>query len=522
MRPLGIACLLVLSASCPAYATGFTDIGQDIEARAKTEFDAHGSLRLRGETLYNLDLDRGLTPSGEPLFPVPLADPGAQILTGADMRLRTDLSFYVPEAALAVKLRLDVIDNLALGSLPNAPPMATSSQTPPEFAFRVKRAYGEVLLPVGLLSAGRMGSHWGLGMLTNGGDCADCDSGDAADRIAFVTAMAGHIWALAYDFSSSGPYSGRRDGQRVIDLDPTDDVRTVTFAFMRYYNDKSRARRRRSGKTTVEYGAYASYRWQRNDVPSSYLSLANPVEPLATQVMARGLWAAAFDVWFRLTCPVVRIEFEAALMLAHIDQPSLIPGALLNDSLDSTQYGAAIETEYGAVADALHFGIDLGLASGDPAYGFGAYPGASDPAAHKGDLDGPQAVPPGDNRVDNFRFHPDYRIDRILFHEIIGTVTDAVYVRPHLRLRILDIGPGHLSAGLAAVASWALYASSTPGGSHALGVEIDPTLAYETDFGFDAVLEYGLLVPLAGLDNVTDNLAAKPAQLVRLRLSYGF
>ena len=42
-------------------------------------------------------------------------------------------------------------------------------------------------------------------------------------------------------------------------------------------------------------------------------------------------------------------------------------------------------------------------------------------------------APPRDRTVDNFRFHPDYRIDRILFREIIGTVTDAVYLRPHAR-----------------------------------------------------------------------------------------
>ena len=41
-----------------------------------------------------------------------------------------------------------------------------------------------------------------------------------------------------------------------------------------------------------------------------------------------------------------------------------------------------------------------------------------------------------DNRIDNFRFHSDYRVDRILFREIIGTVTDAMYAKPHARLRL--------------------------------------------------------------------------------------
>ena len=189
--------LAIWAWSLPAGATGFTDIGQDIEAKSETEVEVHGALRLRGSLLNNLDLDRGLTPSGTPFFYVPLDDPTAQTLTHADMRLRSDLSVYVPAASIAVKMRVDLLDNLALGSAPDGPPAGSLGQEPPEAAFRIKRAYGEALLPFGLLAAGRMGSHWGLGMLTNGGDCADCDSGDAADRVALITPLAGHIWALA-------------------------------------------------------------------------------------------------------------------------------------------------------------------------------------------------------------------------------------------------------------------------------------------------------------------------------------
>ncbi|MEZ4460218.1 MAG: hypothetical protein R3E66_10930 [bacterium] len=38
-----------------------------------------------------------------------------------------------------------------------------------------------------------------MGILTNAGDCRQCDSGDAADRVAFVSPMIGHILAVAYD-----------------------------------------------------------------------------------------------------------------------------------------------------------------------------------------------------------------------------------------------------------------------------------------------------------------------------------
>ncbi len=89
--------LALLLAALRAAATGFTDIGQDIARRSDWGVSLDGYLRVRPEALYNLDLDRGLDPSGRPLFPVPLSDPTAQLMTHADMRLRTDLARFVAE-----------------------------------------------------------------------------------------------------------------------------------------------------------------------------------------------------------------------------------------------------------------------------------------------------------------------------------------------------------------------------------------------------------------------------------------
>src|SRR5262249_52948715 len=132
----------------------------------------------------------------------------------ADLRVRTDLALYAPWAAAAVKIRADLIDDLTFGSTPilsngyGAQPTA-SAQTGsiPYTLFRVKRAYGEVVTPIGYFAAGRMGNQWGLGMLSNSGDCLDCDHGDSADRVAFATPLLGHIWALAFDFDAIGPLS---------------------------------------------------------------------------------------------------------------------------------------------------------------------------------------------------------------------------------------------------------------------------------------------------------------------------
>lgn len=514
----------VLLFAADARATGFQEIGQDFVPRDRTEVDVSGYLRTRGEALYNLDLDRGLQPNGQPIFPVSQSDPKAQTLTHWDMRLRTDVHVYAPGSMVGVKARFDVLDNVALGSLPEGVPSITFTQRSPADVITVRRAYGELLLPFGFLAAGRMGTQWGLGMVANGGDCLDCDSADASDRIAFVTPLVDHIFAVAYDFSATGPQAIRPNQKRTLGIEPTTDVRTLTFAVLHWRDDAARLRRQKAGKTTVEYGTYITHRWQSNDIPASYVSTAQPIDPFAnggSGIMARGFRATAFDGWARLTMPWGRIEAEGVFLTGIIDQPSLVPGLLLRDPAKSTQVGAALQSDFGNLDAALSAGFDAGYASGDAAPGFGVRQSPNAAATKPGDLDGPQAAPPRDNRVDNFKMHSDFRIDRILFREILGAVTDAVYVRPHGRLRLTRARSAELSANVAMIASRAVEANSTPSGKAPLGFEIDPSLVFETH-AFLAALDYGVLFPLAGFDNTITSQVAKPAQLIRLRLNYLF
>ncbi len=124
-----------------------------------------------------------------------------------------------------------------------------------------------------------------------------------------------------------------------------------------------------------------------------------------------------------------------------------MPGVLLRDRVTSTQFGAVIETEFLDPNGLVTFGLDAGLASGDSAPGFGSYPRLGQSYGRPGDIDAPQANVPYDNTIDNFRFHPDYRIDQILFREIIGTITDAaIYLRPHAASSSARSAPGASSS----------------------------------------------------------------------------
>ncbi len=478
----------------------------------------HGSFRLREQSLFNLDLDRGLDARGQPLYPVPLG--GGQRIDTSDLRARTDVALYAPGVGVAVKARIDWLDNVALGGQPdlaNGSPATSPGQRPSVVV--VKRAWGEVLTPFGVLAAGRMGAHFGLGITANGGDCDDCDKGDAADRIAFVSPIAGHFLALAWDVAARGPFTRSRDGGHPIALETTDAASGLTLALLKMHSPAALARRAEAGRTSVEYGAYVALRSQDRDVPASYLPTAAPVETFTSNdLVARGFSALTAGGWLRITRRGFRFEAEIAHARADIEQPSLIPGTEIMVPVSSRQLGAATELELRNAWGAL--GVKAGFASGDDAPGFGAFPQLGEAAPTSGAFDGPQANVPRDRTVDNFRFHPDYRIDQILFREIIGTVTDAIYVRPSASTTLMKVGRGRLEASAALIASWAVEKTSTPSGESALGIELDPELRYATSEGFAAAITPAVFLPGAAFDNTM--LEAKPAYAVRARLWFVF
>jgi uncharacterized protein (TIGR04551 family) len=486
--------------------------------REHTKVELHGVLRFREAALFNLDLDRGLDPRGQPIFPVPLG--GGQRLEAGDLRARTDVAAYAPGVGVAVKARIDWLDNIALGGDPelsNGSPATSYGQRPT--AVVVKRAWGEVLTPFGILAAGRMGSQFGLGITANSGDCDDCDRGDAADRVAFVSPILGHLVAVAWDVAARGPFTRSRDGGHAIALEPTDGASGATFAILRTHSPAALARRAAAGRTTLEYGAYLAHRAQDRDVPASYLTTATPPGTFTSaDLVARGFSATTTGGWLRVTNASVRLEAEVAYAHARIDQPSLIPGTEITVPVTSDQLGLAVQSE--VALGGSRIGIDGGYASGDSAPGFGAFPKVGEAPPEPGAFDGAQADLPKDRTVDNFRFNPDFRIDQILFREIIGTITDAVYLRPHASTTLLAAGHGKLEVIAALIASWAVEATSTPSGERALGVELDPELRYTHQDGFAISLAYGVLLPGAAFDNST--LEAKAAQVVRGRIWFVF
>jgi uncharacterized protein (TIGR04551 family) len=500
-------------------------------------FEIDGYLRTRGYHLYNLDLNRGPTPSsGEPIFPY--APSGSEHFSGGNLRLRMDAAIrIVPE--ISVHLRVDGLDNVPLGSTPAGWPAdrwapssyATTSQDAPTSgvnsfgdSIALKRAWGEALTPFGAFMVGRMGMPmWGVGMLANPGDDLDDDFDQNVDRVGFATTAFDHFLGVSYDWNAVGPSSASASGSlwgQDIDLEPGDDVHTVSVALLRHLDEDAVSRRKRAGKPAFRYGAYVTWRSQELDVPSYWLGGLDEQDGSIDEsdLVDRGFQATAGDLFLDLLAPRWGLQLELAHVRGSVADLSLIEGVQA-DEVTLTQTGAVLRAWADLLPEQrLTLAAEAGYASGDDAPGMGVAPSLDQLEAQAGDLDGPQFSLPGDSTIDNFRFHPNYHVDLILWRQIIGTVTDAVYLRPALKSQPHE----RLDLELAWIHSRAAQPSSTPSGEAHLGDEVDISARWDVWHGLHAQLQYGLLLPGPGFRNLQHDLEPTPAHAVRALVAFTF
>jgi uncharacterized protein (TIGR04551 family) len=511
----------------------------------KLEFlQLDGYHRVRGQLLTGLDLGRGADASGFFLFPVPIQNPdpttGARAarstLATANMRLRLEPTLNVSEL-VRVRAQIDVLDNYVLGSTTSVLQDLGGSPYPIPFygstrvlerndptldrdAILPKRVWGEVQTPVGLLSFGRMPSEWGLGILANAGAGIDDDFGDTVDRIQFAlppvqTPVGGLTLVPMLDFDAEGalqadPRFGPGLGQP-FDAESGDDARTWAFKAARLDTEDEVRRKLERNELSFNFGAYYSYRTQRGFYPE-WLSEGFGLElPAGVTRVDRRSYGHFLDGWARLLTPRWRFEVEAVGVIGNVgaafspldaDGSDVTPPTIEQVRVLLRQYGAVALAEYRAIPNKVLLGAEVGLASGDPAPGFGNDPTRLQRNGNLpefGSLEGPQFNAQGDRFIRNYRFNPAYRVDLVLWRNILGGVTDAWYLKPRIRW---DIFPGLAFDG-ALVYSQALLAGSTPsaneagGGSQPLGVEVDAGLTYTSGTGFQAYAQYGILQPLS-------------------------
>lgn len=514
-----------------------------VEQAQKLELlELDGYLRVRPDLFHKFDLNRLPDPDGYTLFPRPPTSPRDRTVAGVNMRMRVEPTINVSEE-VRIKLQVDALDNVVFGSNPIYANTRSDryefgalneTQVPPTSAINsvrdsiaIKRAYGEVSTPVGILRFGRMGSHWGLGMVHNDGNCIDCDFGNTVDRIQFVSEpFTGWYVAPMVDFDVEGPTSEAAGEQgQSFDLSNSDDAHSYVVAIARRDTAQQEKAKIENNLGVLNYGLHFTYRlqkfeatgWANGDVGEGFV--------------LRDAKLYMPDVWAKYERKDWRVEIEAAAIFGTIGNRALTaassadPGQ--NQALNLLQFGAVAQGEYKFLDGQLRLQVDLGYASGDIAPGMGNYPrrttGGLNGNTQDGNIDGRQYVCASngscpDNYIRNFRFNRDYRVDMILWREILGGVTDAVYVKPTLTYSVaegFDIYGGVIGSG-------AIYRESTPSQEdNLLGIEINAGARYQTEDGFFAQIQWGILFPQAGLANVGGATAPETETAQALRAIIG-
>jgi uncharacterized protein (TIGR04551 family) len=523
--------------------------GQDwmVEQPKVSLLELDGYLRMRGDLLRRLNFGNATATEQVNEQPVPryVATDGKDANYGStNMRLRIEPTINVTEDIHLVAT-VDVFDNLVMGSVPSSAlstgvplNLLSTSQTTPRFnvnslsdSIVVKRAYARInaLNEKLELRFGRTPSAFGLGMFDNAGDCLDCDFGDVADRIALTFKIADHQFTPMFDWGSSGPVTLPFNGNQgvsstgqALDAVPWDDSDQYSLRIQRLDAPTDIRNRVQQGEPVLNYGLWAIWRRQSDDLSPSYYT-DNSANPGVVPAPSTGFDPTVFkqkrsgnvytgDAYLRWYYKEIELAVEGALRFGSVSLPSVNdPNTTVSTNL--LQAGGALEATWhlGGEYRGTVLALKGGAASGDRHGGFGALDAAG---TQRG---------PGDNALDNFQFNPDYHVDLLLFRHIIGTVTDAWYVRPEVGYNFEN----NIGGRFWAVYSQAFEKSSTPNGKNPLGLELDAELAYGAESNpesgaFKGALMGGMLFPFNAFKNPTLNAGPSFAWTIEARLYVTF
>jgi uncharacterized protein (TIGR04551 family) len=485
----------------------------------------------------------------------------------ANLRLRLEPTLNVTDM-VRVHAQIDVLDNTILGNTPdsltgipgyNRPaaeptnggsPSPTSlngaaptgfqytTQDPPQVgqngfmsSIVAKRAWAEIDSEFGSLRFGRMPWHWGRGIAYNDGGCPDCDVGTTVDRVMALTQLFGHQIAVAWDLGPQGYTTQQLSlGQMSpsgypYDLSQNDDVLQLMASIARRDNPVQLRERIDRGEPVLNYGFQVVYRNQGNTVTpmtqtAAATSTTGPMpltpEQLNMAVHFDGL-SVTPDLWAKFYYKAFTLEFEGIGVFGRI----MHPGVLAADDHEVTlrQLGWVVAGELKLYRDSFFVGLETGGATGDQ---------AEDPSQYLNYRWSFVQQPAGDHAINNFHFSPDYHVDEIFFRHILGTVTNAYYVKPQASYWF-DLGQSR-AIGLngSVIYSAAQVQVSTPGNALNYGVEADLGASYRnTGAGVYGGVTWGLFFPMAALSRPEAlwgmNFAeATSAQILRIFMGVRF
>lgn len=548
----------------------------------QTVVDLHGYMRFRGEFQDNFFVNRQNSSAtyeqqvgGDAILPfavwIPYDDAAVpaggcsgtdpmeacdqNALAYATMRLRLEPGIYLSDD-VRVRMQLDVFDNMVLGSTPNSlavgpnrldggfidpfyryertvfAPLDTGTTTlvPPSYgqnslmdSIVARRAWAEVRnRGLGELRFGRMGWHWGLGMLVNSGAGIDSDYQTDVDRLMLSTRLAGIYIFGAWDFASEGLlYWEPSDiGGLPFDRSRLDDVDQYVGGVAWRATEEEQAATLQRGDAVFNVGGMFIYRGQSltsagTNNPFGLCVICDedgrlvpgertdPTQDFGDPLFARrGANIYTVDVWAQFLYEKLRLEIEGVFIygeIANLSNTQYRPGPDNTNAAVLLQGGFAFEGEYRLLNDQLGIYFATGYASGDQDV---------DGLSRIGGLE--RQVPAGDNAPDRtfstFYFHPNYRVDLIFWRHVMRQVGGAYYFRPGLSYDFIRNSFGQL-LGARADVIWSRASEPLQawGNADDLGVELDVSVYYRSEDGpdildgFYAQAQWGIFFPLDGL-----------------------
>jgi hypothetical protein len=230
-----------------------------------------------------------------------------------------------------VFMQLDVMDALRFGDNPEVlqalgavsstgeafnEPLGLSGTVLPGSDYReslfVRRAWAELYTKYVDLKIGRMGSHFGMGLVANDGMCDTCEYGDTVDRVMVSTsALDPARISIAFDTRAEGF------------INRADDTHSFLFT---------------GGYLGEVHKAALWVRWTRK--PSDTLNIAN------------------VNLWASTQLGPLSIEGEGVLIAGRADETEI--GV---EDIQFLQGGGAFKI--GLKMNPVDFGVDFGFASGD-------------------------------------------------------------------------------------------------------------------------------------------------------------
>jgi len=468
--------------------------------------------------------------------------------SGTNLTLRLNSTINV-SSNIQVHLGLDVLENFIMGSTPNlygdeqinilssGQQNAMGGANSLNDAIQVREVYGRLTALNDQLEVrfGRMPSHWGLGMFINSGDCLDCDYDQIADRVSASLRMADHVFVGMFDWVSSGPAFqafGASTGQ-AHDAFTWDDVEQYSAQVLRVDHPDDIRDHINQGEWVINYGLWAMLRKQAREVaPEFYADNANPAD--GTDFARENSNGSGSDLWERRDATLFmgdafanlyfgewEINAEGAFVYGDFSDSAVSAGTL--ETTTVMQWGAALDLTYhlDPPGEGADLGLRAGAASGDRWVGMGTLDSADN---QRGTMTGDGTK---DSDLNNFQFSPNYHVDLLLFRQILGTVSDAWYIRPEASYAFTDA----ITGSLAGIYSQAFFPQSTPRcwptatdatsnpdgttgdkscdsnkpAQQPLGIEFDGELTYKSQIdanggGLLASLRGGILFPLGGFD----------------------